>query len=158
MKGLTPTDLPADIDSSWTIGIVASTYHKEHIDNMVQGAVDLFTAAGIPVENIRIHRTPGSFEIPLIGSALAKKGDVDAMIGFGIILEGATHHARLLADSVTKAMMDIQVEHAIPFAFEILYVNTLEQAIERSQGDLNKGKEAARAVLHSLAELKQIRN
>lgn len=158
MKGLTPTDLPADIDPTWTIGIVASTYHKEHIDRMVEGATELFTQAGLPAANIRVYHVPGSFEIPLIGSALAKKGEVDAMIGFGIIIEGDTHHARLLADSVTKGMMDIQVQHALPFAFEILYVNNLEQAIERTQGNLNKGKEAARAVLHALVELKRIKS
>jgi 6,7-dimethyl-8-ribityllumazine synthase len=154
MKGLTPTDLPAHVNPKWTIGIVASTYHKEHIDAMVKGASELFIAAGIPESNVQVFHSPGSFEIPVIGRALV--GKVDALIGFGIIVEGATHHARLLAESTTNAMMQIQIEHALPFAFEILYVNKLEDAIERTQGNLNKGIEAARAVLHTLAELQRI--
>ncbi len=157
MKGLTPTDLPAKINPTWNIGFVASTYHKEHIDALVKGASDLLVLAGIEPDHIHLFSAPGSFEIPLIGAALAQTEKFDALMGFGIIIEGDTHHARLLAESVTHAMMNIQVSHRIPFAFEILYVNTIEDAIERTKGELNKGTEAARAVLHSLAELEKIR-
>ena len=100
---------------------------------------------------------PGSFEIPLIGAALAEQGAVDALIGFGIIVEGETHHARLLADAATEGIMDTQLTYHIPFAFEVLYVKSLEDARARTTGNSNKGIEAAVAVLHSLALLKKIR-
>ncbi len=149
--------LPSYIDPTWKIGIVASTYHKEHIDAMADGAKELLIEAGVKSENIVIYPAPGSFEIPVIGSALAKSGKVDALMGFGIIVQGETHHARLLAESVTQGMMDIQVQYAMPFAYEVLYVDKLEQAIDRTIGQYNKGREAAYAVLHSLAELHRIR-
>ena len=79
------------------------------------------------------------------------------MIGFGIIVEGDTHHARLLAESVTTAMMEIQMDYILPFAYEVLYVKDLEQAKARAFGEHNKGKEAAFAVLQSLVELQKIR-
>lgn len=149
--------MPEQINPAWRIGIVASTYHGEIIDRLVDGARAVLGEAGIPEDQVYLHRAPGSFEVPLIGAALADSGAVDALVGFGIILQGETHHARLLAESVTFAMMDIQVRFRLPFAFEILYVDDLTQARERTEGTANKGREAAYAVLHALAELQKIR-
>lgn len=157
MKKEINNPMPSFVDPDWRIGIVASTYHGEHIDAMSDGARELLVEAGVKPENVFLYRAPGSFEIPVIGSALAKAKKVDALMGFGIIVQGETHHARLLAESVTQGMMDIQVEHAMPFAYEVLYVNELSQAVDRTKGQFNKGREAAYAVLHSLAELHRIR-
>lgn len=157
MKHATPSDLPAVIDKHWKVGIVASTYHGEIIDRLAEGARSFLIDAGLPPENITTYHAPGSFELPLIGAVLAQEKKADALIGFGIIVQGDTHHARLLAEAVTHGMMEIQVRHAIPFAFEVLYVDTIEQAIERSEGEFNKGREAARAVVHSLAQIARIR-
>lgn len=156
MKATTPHDLPTSIDPRWKIGIVASTYHKEHVDTLVDGAKQTLIGAGIPADHVTVHSAPGSFEVPLIGAALAEKRAVDALVGFGIIVKGETHHADLLADAVTHGIMDVQMRYRIPFAFEILYVDSIQQAIERTHGEANKGIEAARAVLHALRELQNI--
>lgn len=153
-----PSDLPAGIDPSWRIGIIASSYYKEEIDALVAGAIEVLEAAGIPAKNIERFHAPGSFEIPLIGSAVAKAKKVDALIGLGIIVEGETDHARLLSENVARGIMDVQLTSGIPFAFEVLAVQSLDQARARTIGDANKGREAARAVLHSLMELKRIRS
>lgn len=139
-------------DPAWRIGIVASSFYKEEMDQLIDGAGEALAAAGVPRENISVHHAPGSFEVPLIGRALAAKGTVDALIGLGIVVEGETHHARLLAEQSARGIMDVQVRYGLPFAFEILYVKTIEQARER----LQKGEEAAYAVLHSLVELKRL--
>ena len=144
-------------DPRWKIALIHSTYYKEEIDALVAGALEVLTAAGISLKKISLHPAAGSFEIPLIGSAVAKAKKADAMIGLGIIVEGETEHARLLAEQTARGIMDVQLQSGIPFAFEVLYVGSLKQAQERSHGENNKGKEAARAVLHSLSELKRIR-
>jgi 6,7-dimethyl-8-ribityllumazine synthase len=145
-------------DPAWKIGIVASYYYKEEMEGLVAGAKEALLEAGLPEANILLHEASGSFEVPLIGAALAESKKVDALIGFGIIVEGKTHHARLLAENVARAFMDVQMKHLLPFAFEILYVNDIAQAQERSApGPANKGREGAHAALHSLAELKRIR-
>ena len=114
--------------------------------------------AGVPSKNIRAIPVPGSFEIPLLGAVLAQEKKADALIGLGIIVEGETHHADLLARETARGIMDVQVQYAIPFAFEVLYVKKLSQAKIRSTGAENKGEEAARAVLHSLAQIKKLRS
>lgn len=154
MSGTQPMDLPADSDPSWTIGIVAAQWHRDILQPMIDVAVQTFVDAGLDAKNISVYDAPGSFEIPLIGAALI--GKVDALIGFGILLQGETGHAELIAQSTTQAMMDLQVAHKKPFAFEILHVLNLDQAKERAKGPHNKGFEAARSVLFSLAELRKI--
>lgn len=134
---------------AWRIGIVYSSFYKEEINHMLRGAIDTLTAIGMDEENISQHPVPGSFEIPLIGATLAKQGRVDALIGLGIIVEGQTHHARLVAQSAARGMMDVQLQYRIPFANEVLYVDDLALAKER----LYKGEEAAISVLHSLSQL-----
>jgi 6,7-dimethyl-8-ribityllumazine synthase len=154
MSGQQPLDLPANIDPTWTIGIVAAQWHRDILQPMIDVAIQTFVDAGLKRENILVHDAPGSFEIPLVGAALI--GKVDGLIGLGILLQGETGHAELIAQSVTQAMMELQITHKKPFAFEILHVNTLDQAQARAEGPHNKGFEAARSVLISLAELRKI--
>lgn len=140
----------------WNVGIVASSYYKEEMDALVAGAKEALMEAGLPAANISVHQAPGSFEIPLIGEALAQAKRVDALIGLGIIVQGETKHADLLAGAVASGIMDVQLRHTLPFAFEVLWVDDIAQAQERCHGTANKGREAAIAVLKSLATLAKI--
>lgn len=148
---------PPQADSSWRIGIVYSSFYKEEVEALRDAARDALLEAGIAAQNLSLHPVAGSFEVPLIGGLLAQAGAVDALIGLGIIVEGETHHAALLADQTAAGIMRVQIDHGIPFAFEVLHVDDIGQARERAAGSSNKGREAAYAVLHSLAQLKAIR-
>lgn len=157
-KLLTNTEITEQIVESlrpaWRVGIVYSSYYTEEIAVLLRGAIETLTTFGMKRENISEHPVSGAFEIPLIGAKLASTHSVDALIGLGIIVEGETHHARLVAENTARGMMDIQVQHGIPFANEVLYTNTLELAKQR----LDKGHEAAMAALHSLAQLKELQS
>lgn len=155
MSTLQPLSLPANVDPSWTVGIVASLWHRDILEPMINRAKETLVEAGLQPENVQLFDAPGSFEIPLIGAALMEK--FDALMGFGIVLQGDTMHAQLIAQTTAQAMMDLQIEHQKPFAFEILHVNNLEDARKRAEGPYNKGFEAARAVLLSLVTLKNVR-
>ncbi|MFH0851939.1 MAG: 6,7-dimethyl-8-ribityllumazine synthase [Candidatus Peregrinibacteria bacterium] len=148
-----PLPLPARISSGWRIGIVHSSFHPEVVAELRAGAERVLNEAGIAPGNVRTYAAPGSFEIPLIGAALIAAKEADALIGLGVIVEGETHHARLIAGQAARAIMDLQVRHLIPFAFEILYVRDLSQARAR----VDRGEDAARAVLHALALLSPMR-
>lgn len=148
-------DMPAVIDPTWKVAIVAAQWHRNILQPMVDVAKQTLIDAGINPENIQLYDAPGSFEVPLIGSELIDR--VDAVMGFGIVLQGETMHAQNIMESSSQAIMHLQISKRKPFAFEILHVLTLDQARERAEGPYNKGFEAARAVLFSLAELKRIR-
>lgn len=150
----TESSSPSSANPQWKIGIVRSSFYKEEIDALTESAFHTLHASGIPQENIALYDVPGSFEIPLIGAALAEQGSCDALIALGIIVEGETHHAELLAREASRGIMDIQLKYRIPFAFEILYVNDRKDLQKR----LNKGEEAARAVIESLAVLEKLKS
>ena len=149
MQSPSSPSLPTHISSGWRIGIIHSRYYPDIVSKLIQGAQKVFEEAGIAPSNVRTYAAPGSFEIPLIGAALIEAKEVDALIALGVIVEGETHHAALIAGEAARAIMDLQVRHRLPFAFEILYVRNLSQAQART----NRGEEAARAVLHALAQL-----
>jgi 6,7-dimethyl-8-ribityllumazine synthase len=153
-----PSSLPPRVSSSWRIGIVHSSYYPEEVGALVREAERVLREAGIARGNVRVFPVAGSFEIPMMGAALLEEEEVDALIGLGIIVRGETHHADLIAEAVSRGIMEIQVRHGVPFAFEVLYVDDLAQAQERCRGAGNRGGEAARAVLHSLAQLATIRS
>ena len=125
---------------------------------MLEAAKTTLIKEGISEANITLHPVLGSFEIPLIGAVLAEAGQADALIGLGVVLQGETPHAQYIVGEVARAIMDIQLEYKTPFAFEILHVDSLEQAKARVTGEGSAGEEAAQAVLHSLAELKQLQS
>lgn len=149
--------LPQRINPNWKIGIVASLYHDALIEPMIDAARSTLLHAGVKAKNITLHRCPGAFEIPLIGSALATTRKYDALIALGVIINGETHHAELLARECARGIMEVQLDYLIPFAFEVLYVKNLAQARVRSAWKNNKGTEAALAILHTLSTLKNIR-
>lgn len=150
-----PLDLPTLIHPDWTIAIIVSQWHYEILEPMVSRAIQTLKDAGIRKKNIAVFPAAGSYEVPLIGAALIDR--FDALIGLGIVLQGETHHAEAIVDNAARAMMQLQLHYQKPFAFEILHVQSLDQAKERAAGKHNKGFEAARAVLHSLATLRDIR-
>ena len=135
--------------AEWRFGIIHSSYYKEEMETMVSLTGKTLIDLGVSEGNIKVHAVAGSFEIPLIGAALAKKGAVDALVGLGIVVEGETHHARLIAENAARGMMDVQTAYRIPFVFEVLYVKALADAQER----LGKGEDAALCAVQSLAAL-----
>ncbi len=151
-------ELTKEVDPNWKIGIIKSSFYKEEINHLADAAKKTLISSGINPSSISFHEAAGSFEVPLIGAALAEEKSCDALIGFGIIVEGETHHGELLAEQASRGMMDVQTKYRIPFSFEILYVKNLDQARERSRGPNSKGIEAANAVLHSLAQLSSIQS
>ncbi len=143
-------------DPAFRVGIVYSSFYKEEIESMVETAKETLRLAGIPEKQIALHEVAGSWEVPLVGMALADGGNVDGLIGLGIIVKGETHHDELLARESARGMMEVQLTYGIPFAFEILHVDSAEHARARAIGMHNKGEEAAYALLHSMAVLKRI--
>lgn len=141
-------------DPSWRIGIIHAGFYPDDVAGLIASAKDALLGAGVTPEHISLHPVSGSFEIPLVGAALARSGAVDGLIGLGIIVEGETYHAELIAQECARGMMEVQLRHGVPFGFEVLYVDTLELARAR----LGNGEEAARAVLQSLATLSAMRS
>lgn len=130
------------------IGIAASRYNAAYVDAMVATAQKVLES-----HHLLIRRVPGAFEIPLAVQRLLAKEKVDAVLAFGVIWKGQTDHADLIARAVTDALLDLSLRFDRPVLHEVLTVQTEAQARARCLGSkLNRGREAAEAVLGLLAE------
>ena len=137
--------------------MVASIYNSEFVDGLIVGTrAEL--AAIAPGSTVEVHRVPGSFEIPLCVQAVGEQGNVDAIFAFGLLWQGETSHADLIATSVTKALLELSLRLKLPVLHEVIVAQTDEQARERCLGTtINRGTEAARAAVRMLQTLDAIR-
>jgi 6,7-dimethyl-8-ribityllumazine synthase len=139
------------------VAIVQSTYHTELNNNMTNYCQEVLIQNGLLESNIGVYYAPGSWEVPLIADKLAKSKRFDAIVAFSIIIKGDTYHFDMIANEVTRALMNTAINYQLPVGFEILAVNTLEQAEARaSNNNYNKGIEAGNAILKTLKTLSEI--
>jgi len=148
---------PESCATPWRVAVVASLYNPVWVD----GLVSHFTAeleAVCPSAKIQVHRVPGSFELPLAVELIAASGTVDAIAAFGVLLNGETAHATLVAQAVTNALLGTALKHSVPVLHEVLLVQGETQAHARClEADLNRGTEAARAAVRMLRTVTSLR-
>jgi 6,7-dimethyl-8-ribityllumazine synthase len=150
-------DRPAPLLIAKRFAVVASIYNSEFVDGLVAAAREELAAIA-PGSAVEVHRVPGSFEIPLGVQFVVERRNVDAVFAFGLLWQGETSHADLIATSVTKALLDISLRMKLPVLHEVIVAQTEEQARERCLGTtINRGTEAARAAVRMLQTLDAIR-
>lgn len=104
-------------------------------------------------KNISLIRVAGALEIPFacqkIAEKITKKDKIHhGIIALGVVIRGETTHYELVTETTYQGIMQTQLKYGIPIAFGILACENLQQAEKRvSRNGLNKGKEAAQAIL-----------
>jgi 6,7-dimethyl-8-ribityllumazine synthase len=137
--------------------IVASEYNRDYVDGLVRHAVAELEIVA-PKSTVSTVRVPGSFEIPIAVQSVAMRVNPAAILAFGVIFDGETLHASLIATAVTEALLNIGLKHEIPILHEVLVVKNDEQARIRCLApEINRGTEAARAAVRIVQTLQQIR-
>jgi len=141
-----PTSQPYDA-SGLRVAVVAASWHTEVMDGLVGGAERALAAYGI--SEPEVIRVPGTFELPVVASALAKAG-YDAIVALGVVIRGGTPHFEYVCSAATDGLTRVSVEHTVPVGFGVLTCDTEEQALDRAglPGSAeDKGWEAASAAL-----------
>ncbi len=130
-----------------SFAIIASRYNARYVDAMLAAAEDALAKAG--VKKIRVVRVPGAFEIPAVAARLARaRPPCSAMICLGVILRGQTTHAQQIADAVSMALAQLQIQRALPVIHEVLLLENQAQAAARCLDKKhNRGAEAAQTAL-----------
>lgn len=127
--------------------IVASEYNARFVDGLV-AAAQREIASTMPAATVAVHRVPGAFEIPLVVLAVARaRPPVDAIIAFGVILQGKTAHADLIAGAVTNGLLRIALETRVPVVHGVLHGTAAQARVRCLQPRANRGTEAARTAL-----------
>ncbi len=151
MKRSTRDDRFPSVNPAWRIAIIRSAWYPHCVEALTEDARKALVEAGIEPEQITVLEAPGSFELPLLAKRAIEHHSVVGVIAFGVIVEGETHHAALIAHAAARGIMDVQLQMNTPIAFEVLYVDDLKLAEARSIGKGGKGREAAVSLLKSLA-------
>ena len=151
-----PPRLRASARSTAPYAIVAAKFNQKYVQSMVDKA-HTELAVLEPGAEIVLVWTPGSFEIPLFVQATAELKRFRAIIALGVILEGETEHARLIAEAVTRSLLDLSLTHRLPVIHEVLLLKNEAQARVRClEPEHNRGTEAARAAVSAARKLPEI--
>ena len=122
------------------LGIVVCEWNNNITDVLLEGAINTLKSNGIDETNILVKRVPGSFELIYGCSQMLKQSPVDAVIAIGCVIKGDTPHFDYICSATTQGLTTLNTLYDKPVIFGVLTVNTLEQALERTGGNLgNKG-------------------
>jgi 6,7-dimethyl-8-ribityllumazine synthase len=101
---------------------------------------------------------PGSWEMPVVVSELARGKRHDGIICLGAVIRGDTPHFDYVAGNAASGLARIAAESGIPVAFGILTTNTVEQAVDRAGAKSgNKGFDAAMTAIEMANLLRTLR-
>lgn len=136
--------------SKHKVGIVVSSFNTDITSPMLEGALTVLKEWRVAHDAVSVLRVPGSFEIPYGCQKLIEEKKPDAVIAIGCVIKGDTEHDRYIADATAHGIMRVSLDTKTPISFGVITTNTLDQAVVRSTGETNKGKEAALAALEML--------
>jgi len=147
---------PEALSEAVRFAIVASEYNRTYVDGLVRFATDELSIIA-PHAKLSVIRVPGAYEIPIAVQAIARNQRPDAILAFGLIFDGETLHASLIAGAVTQALSNISLNASVPVLHEVLVVKNDEQAKARCLSpEINRGTEAARAAVRIVRTLREI--
>jgi 6,7-dimethyl-8-ribityllumazine synthase len=140
------------------IGIVISRYNDFLTKQLLQGAVDCLVRHGADEKDVSVVWVPGAYEMPVAVKKLAQGGKFSALVALGAVIQGATAHAGLINNQLTRALTQISLEFDVPVIDGVVAAENLEQAIERSgtKGG-NRGWTAAQSAIEMANLLKNLK-
>lgn len=142
------------------ITILGSLWHDQYITSMIECTKKHLIKCGVSEQSIQIIRVPGALELPFMARLLLHHtpNNIDAIIMFGIILQGETSHHTSVLQSVITGINELTRDYHIPIINEVIAVQSLDDAKKRSENNNdNKGIEAVYTtteLLHTMQELK----
>ena len=138
------------------ITIVASQYNQDYTDALVQATITELSAI-LPNSRVDLIRVPGAYEIPLATKLVLAHEEPVAVICLGLIIDGETAHADLVATSVTDQLLKLSLDYTVPVIHEVLLVDNHQQAHARCVGtEKNRGVDAARATAGMIEVCKEL--
>lgn len=139
------------------VALVVSRNNSFIVDRLLKSCLNTLVNAGIKRANVRLIRVPGAFEIPVAVKRVADNTKVDAILTLGAVIRAETANFDVIAAACASGIGDIAIETCVPIIFGVLFVETVEQAMDLSEDEENnKGSEAAQSAVDMISVLRQI--
>jgi 6,7-dimethyl-8-ribityllumazine synthase len=143
------------------VAFVQSSWHREVVEECRIAFLAEIEARGIAPAQVDPFEVPGSYEIPLHAQILAKTRRYTAIVAAGLVVDGGIYRHEFVADTVIKALMDVQLRTEVPIFSAVL----TPQQFHESQAHLDffrkhfavKGIEVAEACANTLLSLERLR-
>jgi 6,7-dimethyl-8-ribityllumazine synthase len=136
------------------VAFVQSAWHRDVIEECRVAFLAEIKARHI--SNIDVFEVPGSFEIPLHVQILAKTRRYTAIVAAGLVVDD-----EYVADTVIKALMDVQLRTEVPVFSAVLTPQQFHESAVHYEFFRKhfaiKGIEVAEACANTLHSLERLR-
>jgi 6,7-dimethyl-8-ribityllumazine synthase len=154
-----PTPAHPRFSKPQRVAFVQSAWHREVVEECRIAFLAEIEARHIT--NIDVFEVPGSFEIPLHAQILAKTRRYTAIVAAGLVVDGGIYRHEFVADTVIKALMDVQLRTEVPVFSAVLtpqqfHENAVHVEFFRKHFAI-KGVEVAEACANTLLSLERLR-
>lgn len=140
----------AFVQSSWHRDIVAPCWESFQVE---------LAGRHVDASQIDLFEVPGSFEIPLHVQVLAKTRRYTAIVAAGLVVDHGVNS--YVADTVIRALMDVQLRTEIPVFSAVVTPNDFRETDEGvaffRKHFAQKGIEVAAACAETLLSLERLR-
>ena len=100
------------------LGIVCGAFHREEVERMLEFARDEADSKNWEVSEV--VWVPGSMEAPLALDRLLQYEGIQGAVVLGIIERGETDHGLVMGQSVTRAIIELQIKYNKPIGLGII--------------------------------------
>lgn len=150
----------ATIADGRKIAFIQAGWHHDIVEQSLIAFTAHLAQRGIERERISVFDVPGSLEIPLQCKLLANSGDYALIVAAGLIVDGGIYRHDFVAATVLNAMMQVQLETAVPILSVVLTPHHFSG--DQAHHDFffehfkHKGEEAGRACIQTLENLARL--
>ena len=143
------------------IAFVQSSWHREVVEECRLSFLAEIEARHIAAAQVDVFEVPGSFEIPLHAQMLAKTRRYTAIVAAGLVVDGGIYRHEFVADTVIKALMDVQLKTEVPIFSAVLTPQQFHESAVHfdffRKHFVIKGIEVAEACANTLHSLERLR-
>src|ERR1700716_4405765 len=119
-----PERLPAPVYPRFVkpqrVAFVQAAWHRDVVEECRIAFLEEIEARHISRSQVDLFEVPGSFEIPLHAQLLAKTRRYTAIVAPGLVVDGGIYRHEFVADTVIKALMDVQLRTEVPVFSAVL--------------------------------------
>jgi len=145
------------------VALIAAQWHEELVTVATGSCSAELAKLGVATDNnVKLFKVPGSLEIPLVSKLIIENGGFDAVIAFGLIVDGGIYRHEFVAQTVLDGMMNVSLETKIPVLSAVLTPQKFDEHdtkhIEFFRRHLaTKGIEVARAAVQTMQVARLLR-